>query len=87
MSVTLVLAGGGPAALAWELGVLRGLADADAGLAQKVIDADTVIGTSAGSSDNRTDSCDSRYWGPISRSEIVGKVDLRIWPLNSLKFF
>ena len=48
--MTLVLAGGGPAALAWELGVLRGLADADAGLAQKVIDADTVIGTSAGSS-------------------------------------
>jgi predicted acylesterase/phospholipase RssA len=27
--MTLVLAGGGPAALAWELGVLRGLADAD----------------------------------------------------------
>ena len=50
MSMTLVLAGGGPAALAWELGVLRGLADADAGLAQKVIGADTVIGTSGGSS-------------------------------------
>lgn len=50
MSMTLVLAGGGPAALAWELGVLRGLADADAGLAQKIIGADTVIGTSAGSS-------------------------------------
>ena len=33
MSMTLVLAGGGPAALARELGVLRGLADADAGLA------------------------------------------------------
>lgn len=50
MSTTLVLAGGGHAALAWEFGVLRGLADADAGLAQKVIGADTVIGTSAGSS-------------------------------------
>jgi NTE family protein len=48
--VTLVLAGGGPAALAWELGVLRGLTDVDAGLAQNVIGADTVIGTSAGSS-------------------------------------
>jgi NTE family protein len=48
--MTLVLAGGGPAALAWELGVLRGLADADAELAQKVIGADTVIGTSGGSS-------------------------------------
>ncbi|HEY6791591.1 MAG TPA: patatin-like phospholipase family protein [Trebonia sp.] len=50
MSMTLVLAGGGPAALAWELGVLRGLADADAELAQKVIGAGTVIGTSGGSS-------------------------------------
>ena len=27
--------------------------------------------------DNRTDSCDSRYWGPISKSLIVGKVELR----------
>jgi predicted acylesterase/phospholipase RssA len=48
--MTLVLAGGGPAAIAWELGVLRGLADADAELAQKVIGAGTVIGTSGGSS-------------------------------------
>jgi NTE family protein len=48
--MTLVLAGGGPGAIAWELGVLRGLADADAELAQKVIGADTVIGTSGGSS-------------------------------------
>ena len=37
--------------------------------------------------DNRTDSCDSRYWGPISKSLIVGKVDLRIWPLTSIKLF
>lgn len=37
--------------------------------------------------DNRTDSCDSRFWGPISRSEIVGKVDLLVWPLRSLTFF
>lgn len=49
MSMTLVLAGGGPAGLAWELGVLRGLADADPGLAHKVIGADTVIATSGGS--------------------------------------
>lgn len=48
--MALVLAGGGPAAIAWELGVLRGLADADPGLAQKVIGAETVIGTSGGSS-------------------------------------
>jgi len=48
--MTLVLAGSGTGAIAWELGVLCGLADADAELAQTVIGADTVIGTSGGSS-------------------------------------
>jgi len=37
--------------------------------------------------DNRTFSCDSRYWGPLAESKIVGKVDLRIWPLSRLHFF
>ena len=37
--------------------------------------------------DNRTDSCDSRYWGPISRSLIVGKVELRVWPISTLHWF
>jgi signal peptidase I len=37
--------------------------------------------------DNRTVSCDSRYWGPILESSMVGKVDLRIWPLSRLHFF
>ena len=37
--------------------------------------------------DDRGDSCDSRFWGPISGSEIVGKVDLRVWPLSALAFF
>jgi signal peptidase I len=37
--------------------------------------------------DNRTDSCDSRYWGPISKSLIVGKVELRVWPFSSITFF
>jgi signal peptidase I len=37
--------------------------------------------------DNRMLSCDSRYWGPIAESTIVGKVDLRIWPLSHLTFF
>jgi signal peptidase I len=36
--------------------------------------------------DNRTESCDSRYWGPVPESTIVGKVDLRIWPLSRFGF-
>jgi NTE family protein len=45
----LVLAGGGVAGIAWELGVLRGLQDFDPDLAARVLAADLVIGTSAGS--------------------------------------
>jgi signal peptidase I len=37
--------------------------------------------------DNRGDSCDSRYWGPLPRSYIVGRVVLRIWPLSHLGVF
>jgi signal peptidase I len=37
--------------------------------------------------DNRTVSCDSRYWGAILESSIVGKVDFRIWPISRLHFF
>jgi signal peptidase I len=29
--------------------------------------------------DNRADSCDSRYWGPIKGSSIVGQVVLMLW--------
>jgi signal peptidase I len=32
--------------------------------------------------DNRADSCDSRYWGPIQGSGIIGKVIL-VWWANS----
>ena len=46
----LVLAGGGLAGIAWELGVLRGIADADPALAGRVLAAELVVGTSAGSS-------------------------------------
>jgi signal peptidase I len=37
--------------------------------------------------DNRGDSCDSRYWGPIPKSLIVGKVDVRVWPITHFHFF
>lgn len=34
--------------------------------------------------DNRLDSWDSRYFGFISLDQVVGKVDLRYWPLNEV---
>jgi len=37
--------------------------------------------------DNRGDSCDSRMWGTVPRSYIVGKVVMRIWPLSRIHFF
>jgi len=32
--------------------------------------------------DNRPHSSDSRKWGPVSKSDIVGKVFVRYWPLD-----
>ena len=37
--------------------------------------------------DNRTMSCDSRSWGFVPRSDIIGKAEMRIWPLDRLGFF
>ena len=37
--------------------------------------------------DNREDSLDSREIGLISKDDIIGKVSLRIWPLNKLALF
>jgi len=34
--------------------------------------------------DDRTDSCDSRDWGTVPGSYIVGRVELRIWPLSRI---
>jgi signal peptidase I len=34
--------------------------------------------------DNRPNSLDSRRLGPISNEQIVGKVDLRFWPLKDV---
>lgn len=36
--------------------------------------------------DNYPDSCDSRYWGPVPRSDIVGRAFFRIWPLSRMGF-
>jgi signal peptidase I len=32
--------------------------------------------------DNHPASCDSRDWGTLPRSDIIGKVVLRIWPIS-----
>jgi signal peptidase I len=32
--------------------------------------------------DNHPASCDSRVWGTVPRSDIIGKVVLKIWPLS-----
>ncbi len=37
--------------------------------------------------DNRTNSCDSRDWGTVSRSLVIGKAEMRIWPIDRIGFF
>jgi signal peptidase I len=37
--------------------------------------------------DNRTNSCDSRMWGPVNQSLVVGHVVLRIWPISQFHVF
>src|SRR5689334_8903802 len=49
MTNGLVLAGGGVAGVAWETGIIRGIADADPKLAARIAGADVLVGTSAGS--------------------------------------
>jgi signal peptidase I len=37
--------------------------------------------------DNHAPSCDSRAWGFVPKSSIIGKVFLRIWPLSRIHWF
>jgi signal peptidase I len=37
--------------------------------------------------DNRLNSLDSRYWGPLDQKEIVGHVKLRLWPVTHMSLF
>lgn len=39
------------------------------------------------SGDNRPDSLDSRYFGPINANQIIGQLALRVFPINHAKFF
>ncbi len=34
--------------------------------------------------DNRLESADSRYWGPLKRDKIVGRAILRLFPINKV---
>ncbi len=45
----LVLAGGGLVGIAWETGILRGIADESPDTARALLDSDVLLGTSAGS--------------------------------------
>lgn len=45
----LVLAGGGVAGIAWETGVLCGIADESPAVARALLESDVLVGTSAGS--------------------------------------
>jgi NTE family protein len=45
----LVLAGGGIAGIAWETGILRGIADESPTAARLLLESDVLVGTSAGS--------------------------------------
>jgi NTE family protein len=45
----LVLAGGGLAGIAWEMGILRGIEDESAETAHALLASDVMVGTSAGS--------------------------------------
>ena len=37
--------------------------------------------------DNRAFSSDSRYWGPVLDSEIIGRVVFRAWPVNEVAVY
>lgn len=44
-----MLAGGGLAGIAWEIGILRGIEDESAETVRTLLDSDVIVGTSAGS--------------------------------------
>ena len=87
MKRALVLAGGGVAGIAWELGVLRGIADVDPDLLDRVRGADVVVGTSAGSAVaaqiTSEASIDDLYLSQLSENSLEIEVDLDLESLMS----
>ena len=87
MKRALVLAGGGVAGIAWELGVLRGIADVDPDLLDRVRGADIVVGTSAGSAVaaqiTSEASIDDLYLSQLSENSLEIEVDLDLESLMS----
>jgi NTE family protein len=49
IKTALVLGGGGVAGIAWETGILQGIADESPTAARALLDSDVLVGTSAGS--------------------------------------
>lgn len=37
--------------------------------------------------DNRPNSSDSRFWGPLPQKDIIGRVDLRLLPIKGIGFY
>jgi signal peptidase I len=37
--------------------------------------------------DHRNNSSDSRSWGPVPKKYILGKIQVRWWPLNHVRVF
>jgi signal peptidase I len=37
--------------------------------------------------DNRQDSLDSRYFGPLDRKNIIGRAWLKVWPFKEFGHF
>jgi signal peptidase I len=36
--------------------------------------------------DNRSISCDSRYWGPLPSNLVVGEAVMKFWPFSHFGF-